>query len=58
MAKAVRSTYKVAARTGLIRIKNEFVIMHVTMISILYYLYIHHPNLLKFHNIFEKVLGD
>jgi hypothetical protein len=58
MAKAVRSTYQVAARTGLIRIKNELAVMHIAMMSVVYYLYINRPNLLKFRNIFEMVMGD
>jgi hypothetical protein len=58
MAKALRSTYKFMQRKGVVSIPNEYLTMHVTMMGTLYYLYSHHPQLLKFRNIFEMVFGD
>ena len=57
MAKALRSAYTVVKRTSGVKVKKEFLMMHVCCMSILYYLFNHQQELLKFRNIFEMVWG-
>ena len=57
-AKAVRSVYLWVKRVLGVSWKSEAGTMHIIIMSLLYYVYIHYPNLLKFRNIFSLILGD
>lgn len=57
-AKALRSVYKIMKRRGIVSIKREFLVMHVSLMGLLYYVYCEHPKLLKYKNLFDIVFGD
>ena len=57
-AKAIRSIFIMLKRTNKIRFENETSYMHIIMMALLYYVYNHMPNNLKFRNLFELVFGD
>jgi hypothetical protein len=57
-AKAIRSVYIIAKRLWGWQWGDESVVMHVLVMSMLYYVYNHRPQTLKFRSIFELILGD
>jgi hypothetical protein len=58
MAKAAQGVYRFAKRAGHVSVRNEFEVMHVVIMTLIYYIYCQHPDKLKFRNIFQMVLGD
>lgn len=57
-AKAIRSVYITKKRQHGWNISSETCYMHIAMMALLYYVYNHQPNSLKFRNLFEIVFGD
>lgn len=57
-AKALRSAYMIAKRVWGWQWGDESVVMHVLVMGMLYYMYNHRPQTLKFRSIFELILGD
>lgn len=51
-AKAIRSLYMFCKRTLGLKSKNEVVYMHMLMMSLLYYVFNHQADILKFRNLF------
>jgi len=37
---------------------SEAVAMHMGVMALLYYVFNHHPNILKFRNVFELIFGS
>lgn len=58
LAKAVRSLYVMTKRMWGLNLSNEGTYMHAAMMALLYYVYVEHPNALKFKNVFEKIWGE
>ena len=57
-AKAIRSVYIASKRTLNLKVRRETCYMHIVMMAVLYYVYNHRQNTLKFRNLFELVFGD
>lgn len=52
LAKALGSGYKGLKRRRWVSLGRELMVMQVGMMTVIYYLYCHHPDMLKFRNIF------
>ena len=57
MAKALVPVYKMIKRRGWVSTKNEMMSMHMILMALIYYIYTEQPDILKFRNILEKILG-
>ena len=57
MAKALRSTYVAFKRLFGVQLSGEYAWMHIVLMSLLYYIYNHQSQNLKYIKGFEFVIG-